>query len=306
MPTQPQPTQPTPTRLIDSATGRPVLMAPGRRLRPVHTAELDAAGPCPFCPGNEAMTPPQVDAEPAGTQAAGWVARAFPNLYPAAEGHEVIAEGAVHATQPASLSAAVWRAVLALYRRRLAALEARHECAFLFKNVGWRAGASIAHNHTQILGLDTPTPRLARMVECLATQRQDPLAADVAQAAAEDRVVFANARYLVHSPRVPKLPFETWLSPRSRDDDFLTPADPEGLADALHALFVAVDAAFDAPAFNAYLLRDRHARFPWHLELQPRTGNLAGLELGGDMYINSVPAAESAERLRRGLARSAH
>jgi hypothetical protein len=42
-------------------------------------------------------------------------------------------------------------------------------------------------------------------------------------------------------------------------------------------------------------------RFHWHFELQPRTGQLAGLELGGDMYINSISAAASAENLRNGL-----
>ena len=40
--------------------------------------------------------------------------------------------------------------------------------------------------------------------------------------------------------------------------------------------------------------------FHWHFELQPRTGQLAGLELVGDMYINSVPAQAAAQRLRDG------
>lgn len=300
--------QPPPTTLIDPATGRPVLMAPGRRLRPIDTAELDAAGPCPFCPGNEDMTPPEEDAVRQPGCAApgpGWIVRAFKNLYPAGPLHEVIAEGPVHATQPAALDLGVWSAALTLYRRRIAAMEQRVAVAFLFKNVGWRAGASIAHNHTQLLGLEAPTPRLAQMIERLAGRRDCPLADDVAHAEREGRAVFANSAYVVHSPRVPKLPFELWLSPRQRDDDFLAPADAGALAQALRTAFVALDLAFAAPPFNFYLLRDRQARFGWHLELQPRTGNLAGLELGGDMYINSVPASESAERMRSALTRAA-
>jgi len=294
---------PPPKALIDPVTGRPVLMAPGRRLRPMQTLHEDEQ-PCPFCPGNETMTPPEVDAvrspgmQPPGP---GWIVRAFHNLYPAAAAHEVIAEGDVHATQPAALDVSVWRAALALYRRRMRAIEAQVEYAFLFKNVGLRAGASIAHNHTQILGLDAPTPRLLQTVQRLSGRGPCPLADDVAGAEAEGRLVFQNTRYAVHSPRVPKLPFETWLSPRVPSDDFLDPADDAALAEALHAAFTALDAAFTAPPFNAFLLRDRRNRFPWHLELQPRTGNLAGLELGGDMYINSMPGPESAERLRRAL-----
>src|SRR5690606_16288046 len=78
-----QPPQPEPTVLVDPATGRPVLLAPGRRLRPMQTADDDAGGPCPFCPGNEAMTPPEVDAERVGGPGTPWIARAFHNLYPA-------------------------------------------------------------------------------------------------------------------------------------------------------------------------------------------------------------------------------
>lgn len=290
----------TPQRLVDPITGRPVLMAPARRHRPVQTADPDAGGACPFCAGNEAMTPAEVDAERHDGR---WLARAFPNLFPAAAAHEVVAEGNLHATQPAGLDLATWTAALALYRRRIAALEARPgiACAFWFKNVGWRAGASIAHNHSQILGLDELSPRLQEMLRQRAGIRRCPLHDDMAHAANEARQVFANHAYVVHSPRVPKMPYETWLSPKHEHDDFLAPVDPAALAQALLAAFTAIERAFAAPPFNVYLLRDPQARFPWHLEFQPRTGNLAGLELGGDMYINSVPGRESAAKLRAAL-----
>lgn len=295
-----------PQTLVDPVTGRPVLMAPARRHRPVQTADPDAGGPCPFCPGHEGLTPPEVDAVRADgcpPPGPGWVVRAFANLYPAAPAHEVLAEGDTHATQPAALDQRTWEAALVLYRRRMAALETRPgvRCAFLFKNVGWRAGASIAHNHSQLLGLPELTPRLSEMLRQLSGRGGCPLSDDVAGAEAEGRLVFQNRAYAVHSPRVPKMPYETWLSPRARGDDFLTPSDPRELAEAMMAAFVAIDRAFSGPAFNMYLLRDPGGRFPWHMEFQPRTGNLAGLELGGDMYINSVLASECAAKLRAGL-----
>lgn len=296
--------------LVDPITGRPVLMAPARRNRPIQTADLDGAAPCPFCAGSEGLTPPEVDAERDPHSAAdgpGWVARAFPNLYPAAPAHEVLAEGATHTVQPAALTVEVWQAALRLHRRRIQALEARPgiACAFLFKNVGLRAGASIAHNHTQILGLPALPPRLELMAQRLHGAKPCPLRADVAAAEGDGRVVFANAHYVVHSPATPKLPFETWLSPRDGDEDFLHPHDEGAFAGALHAAFAAFDAAFGAPPFNVYLLRDPQRRFAWHVELQPRTGNIAGLELGGDMYINSIPGTEAAARLRTALTRAA-
>ncbi|MFO1077803.1 MAG: DUF4921 family protein [Planctomycetota bacterium] len=290
-----------PRELVDPTTGRPVLMAPIRQRRPMQTDPAAAAGPCPFCAGNEAMTPPTVAAVPGGTAGA-WTARAFANKYPAHPHHEVIAEGAAHTEQPCDLPAAVWRDVVALWQQRLRALEARPDvgCAFLFKNTGALAGASIAHNHSQLLGLRVPPPRLLLEHECARALPRCPWCATLATATDEGRVVYANQSHVVFAPEPPKLPNETWLLPRRCDDDFLT-TDAGGLADALHALFTATARALDRPAFNFWLHRLPRARFHWHFELQPRTGQMAGLELGGDMYINSIPAATAAARLRQGL-----
>ena len=45
----------------DSGTGRPILVAPQRRNRPLLT-HAASDEPCPFCPGEEHRTPPEVDA----------------------------------------------------------------------------------------------------------------------------------------------------------------------------------------------------------------------------------------------------
>lgn len=294
-----------PTTLVDPTTGRPILMAPQRQLRPMHTGAQRGAKPCPFCQGNEAETPPEVDAvRTAGSRvdAPGWSARAFANKYPASAHHEVIAEGAAHHDQPADLDAPAWRAALALWQRRVQAMEARPgiACAYLFKNVGALAGASIDHNHSQVLGLPELPPRL--QLELSQRERLDhcPWCRTLATAAAEGRLVFAAARHAVIAPEPPKLPHETWLLPTRCDDDFLR-TDLDSLASALHALFTAVANGLSRPAFNLWLHRVPGARFHWHVELQPRTGQMAGLELGGDMYINSILAADSAARLRAAI-----
>lgn len=289
-----------PSRLVDPTTGRPILMAPQRQRRPMHTGAARVDSPCPFCAGNEAETPPQLDAV---TDATGrWQARAFANKYPASDHHEVIAEGPEHRELPWELDVATWRAALVLWQRRVAALEAAPgiRCTFLFKNVGSLAGASIAHNHSQVLGLPELPPRL--LLELDQRRRLDhcPWCRTLAHAERDGRLVFAAKAHAVVSPEPPKLPHETWLLPMCCDDDFLR-TDVDSLARALHALFAAVGRGLGAPAFNLWLHRVPGADFHWHIELQPRTGQMAGLELGGDMYINSVPAAVSAAKLRRGL-----
>jgi UDPglucose--hexose-1-phosphate uridylyltransferase len=294
-----------PRTVVDPTTGRPILMAPRRQQRPMHTGPQAAGTACPFCQGQEGSTPPEVDAERdagSASDAPGWVARAFPNLYPANLHHEVIAEGRVHHDQPADLDRATWRRCLELWQRRITAMERRPgiACTYLFKNIGALAGASIAHNHSQILGLPALPPRLQLELAQARALPNCPWCATLATAADDGRLVFTSGNHAVIAPEPPKLPHETWLLPTRCDDDFLR-TDLDSLAAALQALFTAVAHGLGRPACNLWLHRVPGAPFHWHFELQPRTGHMAGLELGGDMYINALPAAVSAARLRGGL-----
>src|SRR6266498_3998453 len=65
-------------------TGDPVIFAPEREQRP----DVSEGAPCPFCPGAESQTPPEIarDGDP-------WRVRVFPNKFPATEQHEVIEIG---------------------------------------------------------------------------------------------------------------------------------------------------------------------------------------------------------------------
>ncbi|HEX6810940.1 MAG TPA: DUF4931 domain-containing protein [Planctomycetota bacterium] len=294
-----------PRRLVDPTTGRSILMAPQRQRRPMYTGPAASTARCPFCQGNESDTPAEVDAErDAGSRRdeAGWVGRAFANKYPANEHHEVIAEGKAHLDQPAELDRATLRRCLALWQRRLRAIEARPgvACGYFFKNVGALAGASIAHNHSQVLGLTELPPRLELEARQAAKLARCPWCATLATAAAEGRLVFTTEHHAVLVPEPPKLPHETWLMPRACSDDFLA-TDADSLAVAMHAMFMAVQRGLGKPAFNLWLHRIPGQRFHWHFELQPRTGQMAGLELGADMYINSVTAPAAAAKLRAGL-----
>lgn len=295
-----------PRTILEPTTGRPILMAPRRQQRPLHTGPAAKLGDCPFCQGREQQTPPEVAARrDAGSSAdgPGWTARAFANKYPANAHHEVIAEGGQHHEQPGDLDLATWRDCLALWIERTEAIEARPgvACSYLFKNVGALAGASIAHNHSQLLGLAELPPRLLLEWQMTRVLPDCPWCASLRSAAASGRLVHESPAHAVIVPDPPKLPNETWLLPKRCDDDFLR-TDLDSLAEALHALGAAVAHGLDRPAWNLWLHRIPGERFHWHFELQPRTGQMAGLELGGDMYINSVPPERTAARLRQGLA----
>ena len=287
----------------DSSTGRPVLVAPNRAVRPLHTVTgRDHAAVCPFCQGAEGQTPPERDAvRPAATDpdTPGWRVRAFPNLYPAARWHEVVAEGPEHESRPSRLDAALWVDVLTVWRRRLAFLEAQDEvaCGFLFKNVGREAGASVAHNHSQVLGLPMVPPRLVEE-RARAEDSGSLPGPELADAAGDGRLVFETDHFAVFAPRHPRLPDATWLAPKDPFDVFDEGRHAAELAELLARWTGAVDAALGPRPFNFWLSRIPDERFHWHFEIQPRTGFLAGLELGADVYINARSPVETAARMR--------
>lgn len=308
----PNPAMDGPRTEIDFVTGRPVLSAPRRRERPLHTAPDAALGSCPFCPGEEHQTPPERDAvreQGTAPDTPGWRARAFQNLFPAAVWHEVLVEGAQHATQPADLDHATLSDGVELWCRRIAAMDAEPDvhAPLLFKNVGRYAGASIHHNHSQLMGFPELPPRFAALVRRHHTHGS---AAEfvLRGAEAEQRVVVSGEHHTALTPPTPRMPNELWILPHVHTHDVLDTPHRADLVEVLRRTFVATREAFDSPAFNLWLNRIPGVTggYPWSFQLQPRTGFLAGLELGGGMTINAVPAAESAARYRAGLDRAEH
>jgi len=190
----------------DPATGRTVLVAPRRAERPAD-AELAAGGRpaaewCPFCAGNERLTPPAVLAAPA---AAAWRARIIPNRYPFVEPfcvptppagpgrpahgeHEVVIESPRHETSILAIERESWHDAWSLVRRRLEMLAARDDLAWgmVFKNSGSLAGASLAHVHSQLVALDFLPAMLAAELAA-AAGRADPFADLLAEAEAAGR-----------------------------------------------------------------------------------------------------------------------
>ena len=141
--------------------------------------------PCPFCPGHEAETLPEIAANrPAGTtpESPGWRVRVVPNKYPALrsdapelEGlgplfgrrggrghHEVIIEGEDHTRSVSELASDRMQEVVSVYRERFRDLSTVSglESAVLIKNVGIEAGASIEHSHSQLIATPLLPPTL--------------------------------------------------------------------------------------------------------------------------------------------------
>jgi UDPglucose--hexose-1-phosphate uridylyltransferase len=186
-----QPNSDPPHYRTDVLTGRRVIIAPGRSMRPAGFPSNDAfaAGTDPFAEGSEYETPPEVLAvrKSGGLpDRPGWSIRVVPNRYPAvvdandaktdnwaiggnsvdddkplslfpasvAGGqHEVVIECPDPRTNLLQMSATEIAAIFKVWRDRLSTLVSgkRFQSLVVFRNEGSSAGASLAHCHSQII-----------------------------------------------------------------------------------------------------------------------------------------------------------
>src|SRR5262249_772186 len=150
----------------DLVTGRPILLAPGRSARPYTvtptTADPSAIDDCPFCPGHEHETPPEVARRgPGAPDTPGRRIRAVPNKFPMGGGehpgpggegaHEVIVFHPDHEIDVGRLADHEVVALFRVLRERAAVHAAAFAHVQVLVNQGRAAGASIAHPHAQLL-----------------------------------------------------------------------------------------------------------------------------------------------------------
>jgi UDPglucose--hexose-1-phosphate uridylyltransferase len=326
------------TLRFDETTSDWVVFAPTRRLRPHDGVEASVSvdgGPsaCPFCPGNEAFTPPEIYAvrDPASGR---WRVRVIPNKFPALTiednprresddhsfqfmggcgAHEVIVESPEHnlflAQQPVDQVALVLKTLQARAQDLLR--DPRFHAVVIFKNHGEAAGTSLPHPHWQLVA--TPVvPRWLRLKHLTAMEYFDRTGQCLycvltsRELADGRRVLAENEHYVAILPFASHVPFETWIVPRARQASFqsVSPDRLDSLAQILQHVLLRLYTGLDNPAFN--LTIDDVARgdedkeyFLWHISIIPRLTTPAGFELGSGMAINTVMPEDAVRFLKQ-------
>jgi UDPglucose--hexose-1-phosphate uridylyltransferase len=322
----------------DPIIGRWVIVSTERRRRPNdfnHVRESQGSVPCPFCPGNEEKTPPEIMAYGPADRVAnspGWRVRVVPNKYPALriEGqlhrsgdqlfdkmdglgaHEVIIESDDHSKQLEDLTDEQVQDVFWSYRERILDLkrDTRLEYILIFKNRGAAAGASLAHAHSQLIatpmvpirvkqemrGADEYFEKTGRCIFCDIIQQEDRL---------KERVVDENDDFIAFTPFASRFPFEIWIMPKKHGSDFEGARRPElvQLGHLVKSVFQRLNGVLEQPAYNfviqnSPLKQNNIAFYHWRLEIIPKLTQIAGFEWGTGFYINAVPPEQAASLLR--------
>jgi UDPglucose--hexose-1-phosphate uridylyltransferase len=284
---------------------------------------------CPFCPGNEeldleVMRIPERDP---------WQLRVVSNKYPALqlegermrtfEGvhrqisgvgyHEVLVESPLHNTCPALESAIEVSLMLEAFkiRGREIAQDQRIEQIIYFKNHGDRAGTSLVHPHTQLIGLPiVPYSIRARAEEArryfddtgrcvLCHMLSDELKDD-------QRVVAKSKFFVAFIPYAALSPFHIWILPRRHESNYLN-ATAHELADlgglmrrVLRKLYVGLRDPDHNYVIRSAPLHDLGPEYlHWYVTIVPRVTRSAGFELGSGMFINVALPETSAAFLRK-------
>jgi UDPglucose--hexose-1-phosphate uridylyltransferase len=319
----------------DPTTRQWVIMAPRRAVRPQDTQEPARTVPparderCPFCPGNEDQTPPELLRDPPGPE---WRVRVVTNLYPVLGGdgrpartgpplfrempgvgsHEVVIETARHDARMDEMTADQVCDVVQAWRSRYRSLLERPElrAAVVFKNFGRSAGASLTHPHSQIVGTPVFLPRLLRRLDA-ATRYYDENGSCVyddvvaAEREAGHRMVDERGRFAAFTPFAGQSPFETWIVPIDHGSSLgnLTDDDIPSLAEILIRVLGAIRRACGDPDYNFVVYSTESegrpsAVFCWHIKIVPKLSTPAGFELSSAMSINTVAPEDAARELR--------
>ena len=300
------------------------MVAPSRARRPgapraESVDESDDPAGCPFDEGRESATPPETFAVGPPGRAAdtpGWRVRVVPNKFPAfgpwprtgdrGEGlftrraaigrQEVVVHSPRHVrtisdlgSKELDLVAGAWQA------RAAAAREAGFGYVHALVNEGAGAGASLAHSHSQLVWFEEEPPLVAQEREAreadggcllcrvLAGEREQRI-----------RVVEERNGLILLCPFAGRQPYELLAAPLDCE------ADPFTSALLAEALVLAAEGirrirvAEGAVALNLWL----HAGGHWHIEVLPRLGVLAGIELGAGYFVNTMAPESAAGVLR--------
>ena len=289
---------------------------------------------CPFCSGNEHLSPHETLAYRSGGPAdsQGWWVRVIPNKFPALspEGsvqrqetgffrrmdgvgvHEVVIESPVHNHILPLMEDRQVQEILLAYRERYLAVreDPRIKLIIIFKNQGQAAGTSLDHTHSQLVGTSVVPAKIRKKLEEAARYYDDHGRCVYCDSVEEElavgkRIIMDTESFVVLEPFASRSPFETWIVPKKHQASFglISMEDSKSFAIILKKTLLKLYSKLNNPDYNyvvhtAPIKDEQEDYYHWHLQIIPRLTNPAGFELGSGIYINVSLPEETAQFLR--------
>ncbi|MBI5869698.1 MAG: galactose-1-phosphate uridylyltransferase [Actinobacteria bacterium] len=320
----------------DPVTGEWVILATSRGKRPHAPGPAEGVDQpdeeCPFCPGHEDRTPPEICAyrTEGDCDQPGWNIRVIPNRYPilvsgvprggveravspdrqpALGTSEVIVDTPVHNQPPWQVGPQQTLIMLEMYRDRILALkeEGRTSYVHIIRNHRAAAASSLEHPHSQLFGLPFIPPTIDAELDSFVFANPGVpgcILCDVIDETVKEgsRVILETEDFLVYAPFASRLPYETWIVPRKHELRFERCEDLPDLAGVMTEVLNRFRERLGDAPFNywvhTYPLRGESRPYHWHIEILPRLTLSGGLELGAGVWVNTVAPEDAAALLR--------
>ena len=262
----------------DPTRGQWVLVRPSGSSPPVGQA-------CPFCPGNEGLTPPEISAyrkDGGASDGPGWSVRVIPEADPyfrieldlAREGvgmydkisprgaTELIVESPRHEDTPATMPKAQWEQVLWMYAERIRDL--KRDLAIrdiLITRRHRQPGSRITHPYSRLIAIpiifDEVRRKLTEAREYFQYKRRCVYCDIIRQETADEaRVIWETPHFVALVPYAARAPHEAWILPRQHAcsyEEALMPESVADLASLLGGYFRALARVLGDPSFEMTL-----------------------------------------------------
>lgn len=313
----------------DWFTGRVSIISEARGRRPHYFSEvIEQKTLCPFCPGNEKMTPKaelitkikgdkvEVETGEEVWYSSEWNSRIFNNLYPAFDTqsknqnypygyHYLIVETKDHNKDINEYSEEEIKSyVVALVSIKEKIEEDKNiRYVSIFRNYGREAGASVSHAHTQIIGSYLIPPSIEREMKIF-SEKREAMNLLIDEARSQERII-SDEEFLVFVPFAPISPFEFWITSKDKVSDITKDKEE------LHELFsfvkkhiFAMKKVLGNVSYNYYFHiapSNYNSDFHWHMEIVPRINIYAGYELGFGATIITTKPEVAASTIKQAL-----
>lgn len=289
---------------------------------------------CPFCYGNEYMTPPEVLAfrDSGKPNSSGWKVRVVPNKFPAlvrkgkpelikngiystmngVGAHEVIIHSPNHDLLLPLMNEKEIELVLKAYLIRYKELSKDSNIKFIqiIINHGKEAGASLDHPHSQLFGLPIVPNFVLDELEGSKkyfNKYKRCVFCEIIKKELQDgkRIIEETDKFVAFEPFASKLPFETLIIPKKHMESFsyMNENDFEDCSKILRKTMKKIYDGLNDPPLNYWLhsspLNNNYNYYHWHFEVIPKLTTTGGFELGTGIIINTALPEECAKYLKK-------
>lgn len=277
-------------------------------------ADMVEVEPCPFCTGNERLTPPEITAirsKDTQPNQPGWEIRVVPSIAPVLriEGelnkrphgiydmmrgigaHEIIIETPKHIGNISALEPDEIARILRIYKERILDLEKdkRFKYVLVFKNHKPAAGSTkIKHCRSQLIALPAcPKSVKGELEEAKRyfDYKDRCVYCDIISQELQDkkRLILDIDGFVAIAPFAARFPFETWILPKKHSADFTDIEDKKmiDLARTLKEVMLRINILLSDPPYN-YMLHTAPYR-------RPKAGYWSTIQQDYHWHIEIIP-----------------